>query len=408
MKEFFDPENYNKLESIIVSNIQQHPNYDSSIQIKDILKKNMMDIYNAYKKTYESMSISDQILQYNSNTIRESIPKLIEILNNKKEDKTASAIDKYINQKLIPEIEVKMNPEYMDPNIRNNIDLNKLYEDTTQSNFNNRNSLKVENNNGLEPKDLYRENTKVKEVLQEKQINELNSNQDILDITTKIYNETSKGMDRYMEEYITISSLDRNTTNYPFLTDSKFVVEFNVDNNYSGASIGRLFKNVISIELLNVNIPLLFKTSDDATYGISSYSPLLATGSGTVNSGTDPVTNDALTILPYIYLSIEEFNDKNYNTSTNPVYSKLIKIGKNGSSASLEPTDGKKIFRRTELKNINRLTFEFLQPDGTPFIFLYGNRTSNNYQVANSSLPETAVSLDFKLTILEPSFENIN
>ena len=233
MKEFFDPENYNKLESIIVSNIQQHPNYDSSIQIKDILKKNMMDIYNAYKKTYESMSISDQILQYNSNTIRESIPKLIEILNNKKEDKTASAIDKYINQKLIPEIEVKMNPEYMDPNIRNNIDLNKLYEDTTQSNFNNRNSLKVENNNGLEPKDLYRENTKVKEVLQEKQINELNSNQDILDITTKIYNETSKGMDRYMEEYITISSLDRNTTNYPFLTDSKFVVEFNVDNNRS-------------------------------------------------------------------------------------------------------------------------------------------------------------------------------
>ena len=112
MKEFFDPENYNKLESIIVSNIQQHPNYDSSIQIKDILKKNMMDIYNAYKKTYESMSISDQILQYNSNTIRESIPKLIEILNNKKEDKTASAIDKYINQKLIPEIEVKMRSKW--------------------------------------------------------------------------------------------------------------------------------------------------------------------------------------------------------------------------------------------------------------------------------------------------------
>ena len=401
MKEFFDQDNFDKLQRIIRNNIQQHPNYDHNIEIESILKKNMIDIYNTYKKTYEPMNISDQILQYNSNTIKETIPKIINILNDKKEGRTASAIDKFIKQKLIPESELKMDPKYMNTTSRENIDLNKLYQDTTNINLNERNSLKVDNPNSLEPKDLYRENTQAKEILQQKQLSELNSNQKILDITTKIFNETSKGRDRYMEEYITISSLDRNTTTYPFSNDSKFVVEFSVSSDYSGANIGKLYKNIISIELLNIQIPLIFRSNDDSNYGIGSYTAILDT-TGNAAATYSP--------LPYIYLSIEEFNDKNYNSSTNPVFTKLHKISKNGASATLEATDGKKIFRRTELKTIRRLTIEFLQPDGTPFKFYHGNIESGSPTLVGTTVnqPHYAISLDFKLTILEPSFENIN
>ena len=407
MNEFFDENNYNKLFSIVTNNIKEHPNYISDFNLENILKKNMNDIFNFYKQTIINMENKDQLFHLNSHTIQETLPKIISELNNINDQNVATKIESYITHDFIPNNEIKMDPQYMSNTVRNNIDLNKLYQDTNNIDLNNRNSLYVEKN-GTEPQDLYKSNNKVKELLKNKQESELNSNQEILDITTRIFNDTSKNRDRYMEEYITISSLDRNMTSYPFLTDSKFVVEFNVDNSYLGANIGKLYKNVIGIELIGVQIPLLFKTTDDTTYGISSYSPLLATGSGTVNTGVDPVTNTAMSQLPYIYLSIEEFNDKNYNSSTNPVFSKITNLSKAGSSALMSPIDGKKVFRKTELKTINRLTIEFLQPNGDPFIFLYGNRSANNFQVANSTLSETSITLDFKITILEPSFNNIN
>lgn len=409
MDTFLSESNYNKLFQIVESNIKQSPDYVSNLNIEFILRNQINNISSVYGITYQNLPSKQQVHQLNSKTIEETIPKLIENLNNLKKAKQANLIESYIQNEFIPQAEAKMGTQLMYPEVDQNELIQKMFQDTSNLNFNERNSLQVQSAEVYEPKDMYKENTQAKEILQQKQEDELHSNQKLLEITSNIYNETMKNRDRYIEEFFTVSSLDRNMTSYPMTENSKFVVNFGLKSTDSQASYANLVKNykdVIGLELISVQVPLVFwsDSSDDATLGISQYDSILVSG----ETYSDP-DYTSITHVPYVYLSIEEFDDKNYNTSTKTVFTKLTKYSKSGASATLDVTDGKKVFRRSDLKNINRMTIEFLQPDGSPFKFGTGgwNRTSMS-ALKNSTTLHHAISLDFKVTILESAFEFIN
>ena len=409
MDTFLSESNYNKLFQIVESNIKQSPDYVSNLNIEFILRNQINNISSVYGITYQNLPSKQQVHQLNSKTIEETIPKLIENLNNLKKAKQANLIESYIQNEFIPQAEAKMGTQLMYPEVDQNELIQKMFQDTSNLNFNERNSLQVQSVEVYEPKDMYKENKQAKEILQQKQEDELHSNQKLLEITSNIYNETMKNRDRYIEEFFTVSSLDRNMTSYPMTENSKFVVNFGLKSTDSQASYANLVKNykdVIGLELISVQVPLVFwsDSSDDATLGISQYDSILVSG----ETYSDP-DYTSITHVPYVYLSIEEFDDKNYNTSTKTVFTKLTKYSKSGASATLDVTDGKKVFRRSDLKNINRMTIEFLQPDGSPFKFGTGgwNRTSMS-ALKNSTTLHHAISLDFKVTILESAFEFIN
>jgi hypothetical protein len=410
MDTFLSESNYNKLFQIVESNIKQSPDYVSNLNIEFILRNQIQTISSVYGITYQNLPSKQQVHQLNSKTIEETIPKLIENLNNLKKAKQANLIESYIQNEFIPQAEAKMGTQLMYPEVDQNELMKRMFQDTSNLNFNERNSLQVQSAEVHEPKDIYQENTQAKEILQHKQEDELHSNQKLLEITSNIYNETMKNRDRYIEEFFTVSSLDRNMTSYPMTENSKFVVNFGLKSTDSQASYANLVKNykdVIGLELISVQVPLVFwgdGVADDTTLGISEYDSIFVSGGTYVDPNYTSITH-----VPYVYLSIEEFDDKNYNTSTKTVFTKLTKYSKNGAMASLDITDGKKVFRRSDLKNINRMTIEFLQPDGTPFKFGAGRwNTTNMSAVKDSTTLHHAISLDFKVTILESSFEFIN
>jgi hypothetical protein len=417
MDTFLSESNYNKLFQIVESNIKQSPDFVNNLNIEFILRNKINDISSVYGITYQKLNPKQQLHELNSRTIEETIPKLIENLNNLKKSKEANLIESYIKKEFIPQAEVKMDTRLMYPEVNTPEFMQRMFQDTSNINFNDRNSLQVQSAEISEPKDMYKPNEEAKQLLEKKQEDELHSNQKLLDITSNIYNETMKNRDRYIEEFFTVNSLDRNKTAFNFQTDSKFVVNFGLKSTDSQAAFANLikgYKDVIGLELVSVQIPLAFwgNTTADGTLGISQYDPILVSGGGTFNAVPDPDTFNQITHVPYVYLSIEEFNDKTYNTSTKTVFTKLTKYSKNGLSGTLDPSDGKKIFRRSELKNINRLTIELLQPDGTPFIPVYGGWDIGSSGVINavsdSSVLYAGISLDFKVTILESAFEFIN
>jgi len=411
MDTFLSESNYNKLFQIVESNIKQSPNYVYNLNIDFILRNKINDISSVYSTTYQNLPDKQQIHQLNSKTIEETIPKLIENLSNLKKSKEANLIESYIQNEFIPQAEAKMGTQLMYPETNQQNLMQRMFQDTSNLNFNERNSLQVQSAEVNEPKDIYKENKQAKEILEKKQEDELHSNQELLEITSNIYNETMKNRDRYIEEFFTVSSLDRNKTSYPMTADSKFVVNFglkSIDSQAAFANLIKSYKDVIGLELISVQVPLVFwaNGADDSTLGISQYDSIFVSG-GTYS---DP-NYTSITHVPYVYLSIEEFDDKNYNTSTKTVFTKLTKYSKNGAMAHLDVTDGKKVFRRSDLKNINRMTIEFLQPDGSAYKFGAGGWSQTGSSISavkDSSSLHHAISLDFKITILESSFEFIN
>jgi hypothetical protein len=410
METFLSESNYNKLFQIVESNIKQSPNYVKTLNIEFILKNMINNVSSVYGPTYQNLNDKQQLYELNSRTIDESIPKLIENLNNLKKAKEANLIESFIKKDFIPQAEAKLGTSLMYPEMNQNNMMGRMFQDTSNINFNDRNSLQVQSAEVSEPKDMYKPNENAKELLQKKQEDELHSNEKLLEITSNIYNETMKNRDRYIEEFFTVSSLDRNMTAYPLKEDSKFVVNFGLKSTDSQASFANIIKNykdVIGLELVSVQVPLVFwNTSDDATLGISQFDSIFVSGGTYFNPTT---SYSSIVQVPYVYLSIEEFDDKNLNTSTRSVFTKLTKYSRNGVSATLDPTDGKKVFRRSDLKNINRMTIEFLQPDGTPYKFPAGGWTGGSVPAVQASTSlHHAISLDFKVTILDSAFEFIN
>ena len=343
MDTFLSESNYNKLFQIVESNIKQSPDYVSNLNIEFILRNKIQNISSVYGITFQNLPPKQQLHQLNSKTIEETIPKLIENLGNLKKAKQANLIESYIQNEFIPQAEAKMGTELMYPKVNQNQLMQKMFQDTSNLNFNERNSLQVQSAEVHEPKDMYKENTQAKEILQQKQEDELHSNQKLLESTSNIYNETMKNRDRYIEEFFTVSTLDRNMTAYPMENDSKFVVNFGLKSTDAQAGFANLVKNykdVIGLELISVQVPLVFwgdGVADDTTLGISEFDSLFVSGGTYSNPNYTSITH-----VPYVYLSIEEFDDKNYNTSTRTVFTKLTKYSKSGAVANLDAMMEKK------------------------------------------------------------------
>jgi hypothetical protein len=65
---------------------------------------------------------------------------------------------------------------------------------------------------------------------------------------------------QYREYYVTIDSTDRNRSLWP--DSGNFQVKMQPEDNYTGATINRAFKNVRSIEVMNVIYPNTNKVTD--------------------------------------------------------------------------------------------------------------------------------------------------
>ena len=75
-----------------------------------------------------------------------------------------------------------MGTELMYPKVNQNELMQKMFQDTSNLNFNERNSLQVQSAEIHEPKDMYKENTQAKEILQQKQEYDNFSYEKVLDI----------------------------------------------------------------------------------------------------------------------------------------------------------------------------------------------------------------------------------
>ena len=71
---------------------------------------------------------------------------------------------------------------------------------------------------------------------------------------------------------------------------------------------------------------------------------------------------------------------------------------------------GKKIFRRTEIIELKQLNINILDSNGNNCILGYGSNnivtTANPSEIGTSVLYNQNISMDFKITRLEPDLEN--
>lgn len=164
--------------------------------------------------------------------------------------------------------------------------------------------------------------------------------------------------------YFTIDSRDRNRTAWP--SSAQFQVKMEPENTYTGATLGRNYKNVKSLELVSAIYP-----------------------------NTSNVLNEA-----YLYLCIPELEARMYD-GTNITATK--------SFAKLIPTRNTSNFVYSDLgifddppmlefhdqgHRLDRLTLEFRKPDGTLFDF-----GSDGGGTPNSALQ---THLTFRVKIVEP------
>lgn len=142
---------------------------------------------------------------------------------------------------------------------------------------------------------------------------------------------------QYREYYITIDSTDRNRSLWP--DSGSFQVKMQPEDNYSGATINRAFKNVRSIEVMNVIYP-------------------------NVNNVTDQM---------YLYLCFPEvdgvFESTNY--IGNKALAKLIPSTLVGNYISIHFDKGERPKRYYPFHGvrIDKLTIQFRKNNGEIFVF---------------------------------------
>ena len=395
MNKFFDEENKNKIYNIILENIKQHKDYNESHDFKQLLNNSMSSVYHGFP--------NENLINLNKQLLQKIIPEIINNLNQVTEHNNANKINNYINNNLIPNIEMNMDPKYM------SLESRKLYNDTSSLPINNRNIIEKEPVN-MEPKDLYKENNDNRVILEKKKESELNSNNKLLDITSNIYNKISKKINFVYEFLFTINTANRDSglTPYNFSNDTKIVVKF---NNKSTATLndihisGTNFKNIIIFELNNISIPINFPVSGGTAtinkYGVKAYSPIIV---------VKTVGETVWKVHPHLFIEIEQLPTNIQTSSNKRFFCKINKPSSNGVMMNFKIIGGKKIFRRTEIIELKQLNINILDSNGNNCILGYGSNnivtTANPSEIGTSVLYNQNISMDFKITRLEPDLEN--
>jgi len=379
--------NFDNLYQIIDKNIKQNSNYQKNYDFKKRLQNKIESVLGSSK--------NNNLMVLNQQVIIEIIPELVNDMNGVRDSVLASEIDQYINQELIPNINVNMDPMYMDPELR------KMYLDSTKMQNNDRNTF-ITLPDTDQPKDLYQEDSDIKQILLDKQNAELNSNQEILEITSEIYNKTDKYSNQFHEYNVTINSADKDTT-LNLDKETKLTVNFNYHTPSSGETAtelnvkGERFKNIITIELINISIPTVFFSDSAAaigTYGVKKYNPVIIAQ-----------TNSTWNIHPFLYLDIDEISPNMNLSNGKKVMCKLHSPSRNGILTNFKVSGGKKIFRRTELLTLTKMNINILDSNGEKCILGYGGcdfGSGNPTALSDNTDLEKNITIDFKITEVEP------
>lgn len=382
--------NFNNLYQIIDKNIKQNRNYPEDYDFKQRLNHKIQSVLGSNK--------SNNLMKLNQQVITEIIPELVTDINGQRESVLASEIDQYINQELIPNINVNMNPMYMDPELR------KMYLDSTKMAPNDRNTFITQPDTD-QPKDLYKEDSAIKQMLLDKQNAELNSNQELLEITSEIYNKTDKFSNQFHEYNVTINTADRDTT-LNLDTETKITVNFNYRTPATGETAtelnvkGERFKNIITMEIINISIPNVFFSNGalaTSIYGVKKFNPVIIVK-----------TDGSFNLHPFLYLDIEEITPNMNLSNGKRVMCKLHSPSRNGILTNFKVAGGKKIFRRTELLTLSKMNINILDSNGEKCILGFGPcdfGISNPTELSDNSNLEKNITIDFKITEVEPEID---
>jgi hypothetical protein len=405
MNKFFDSENFNKIHDIIFENIKQHKSFNNNYTFLEKLNQCMISIYNGLP--------NQDLIILNKQVLLKIIPEIINDLNKLTESQVAYNIEEHINNELIPNIEMNMQPEYM------SLESRKMYQETSTLPLNDRN-LKDINTSNIEPKDLYKENKDNKVVLKEKQEKELNSNNELLEITSEIYNKTSKAMNYTHDFIFTIDTMNRDlvnqndgeTVNTNYTTNSTIIIKFNQKSTGVLSDIhisGTSFKNIITLELINITIPKTFVNSSTDmkdTYGVKENNPIIIVQSE-INGTT------AWRVHPYLLLEIEQISSNMFGTPINgKFFCKLYNPSNNCTNMNLKIIGGKKIFRRTELLELKQMNINILDSRGNKCFLGYGpsdivaTGIVNPTNIGTDTTIRRNITMDFKVSRLEADLEN--
>lgn len=357
---FFSEQNKNILKDFINKNIQKNTYYSPDMEYNQLMENRMKSVYNAYVSTYTKLNPTEFVKNMNNRVVEEFLPELIDTMKIRYNENQLRAIDAaaYENAKNT-QLSMEAFPtriQFADPQLSPDI-MQKLYSDasTIDRYVSDRNTVIPIESDIDTRKDMMRyslNGIKNKRLLKEPEEQVLSDN-DTKIVITDLYNKAYNLRDKKTEYNIYIDSRDRDRNIYPNLNN--YVVNFIQNNSKNSGSpkgpyLDYTYKNILSFEVVEVTFPLVPDGFDNPING----QQYLLIQFQEINGNWDGTNNDLELGVPKNYLNkgpVKVFPDK-----------------VRGRFFTTDP-DYRIIYRHSNLGNLNRLTINILNPDGTPFTF---------------------------------------
>jgi len=357
---FFSDQNKNILKEFVDKNIQKNTYYTPEIDYTQLMDNRMKSVYNAYVETYTKYNPTEFVKNMNNRVVEEFIPLLVDTMKNRYLENQRRTIDAaaYEDGKNT-QLSMQAYPnriQFADPQLSPDI-MQRLYADasTIDRYVSDRNTvLPVESDQDTR-KEMMRYSLngfKNKKNLEEPVEKVLSDNETKM-VVADLYNKAYNLRDKKIEYNIYIDSRDRDRNIYPNLNN--YVVNFVQNNSQNSGSpkgpyLGYNYKDILSFEVVEVTFPLV---SDGSNNPINGQQYLLLQFQE-ISGNWDGTNNDSELNIPKNYLN------------KGPV--KIFPDKIRGNFFTTE-TEYRVIYRRSNLGNLNRLTINILNPDGTPFNF---------------------------------------
>jgi len=193
--------------------------------------------------------------------------------------------------------------------------------------------------------------------------NNFRTNGDVENVfTNRIISENANKIQKSQiierEYYVTIDSRDRDRTVWS--NPNNYAINFQGSSN---SSIGRVFKNVKSIKLISAQFPYI------SDFNSTRYITLEIEEIGSVSYGTNITLSKAFAKL--------KFEDDSIRTLQSNV----------GKFVSPDIEDTSKIYKKSSLGHLNKMTILFRKPDGSILSFgsdYLASATGNDYNVTSA------------------------
>lgn len=369
---FFSDQNKTILKEFVDKNIKKTTYYTPDMDYTQLMDNRMKSVYNAYVETYTKYTPTEFIKNMNNRVVEEFIPLLVDTMKNRYLESQKQAIDAsvYENAKNT-QLSMEAYPnriQYADPQLSPDI-MQKLYADasTIDRYVSDRNTvIPVESDQDTRKEMMRYSLNGFKNKNAKEPVEEVLSDNVTKMVVADLYNKAYNLRDKKIEYNIYIDSRDRDRNIYPNLNN--YVVNF-VQNDTKntgsakGPYLGNTYKDILSFEVVEVTFPLL---SDGFNNPINGQQYLLLQFQE-INGNWDGTNNDQELGVPKNFLN------------KGPV--KIFPDSIRGNFFTTE-LDYRIIYRRSNLGNLNRLTINILNPDGTPFNFPADNPA--NVPVNNS------------------------